>query len=348
MPDNTVGSLRESIDRVSWGSVIAGIVTVLAISALLSLLGTAIGSSVVDPFSDNPFDGLGTAFGISSAVFLVISFAAGGFVAGRLANSNGFIHGFLSWATATIISLMLIGFAAGQLASSGASAVGSILSGAGQATGSVAQGFSSAATSLGEQLSDNFDFDPDTESYLNRQSVRNQVNQILRDTETESLQPEYLRGQAQAAVSDIQTAVRRLASNPADYETILNELVETQRARLENIGQDVDRDALVNSLVNNTDMTQPEAEEFVDESLARLNAGIDQLEQQVDRLEAYIEQAQEELASAEQSLREGAEEATQSIRNSAVMAFIAMIIAALISSFAGVAGNRMQTHRRLF
>ncbi|WNL42041.1 hypothetical protein RN347_15655 [Halomonas sp. PAMB 3264] len=345
MPDTTIGSLREHIDRVSWGSVIAGVVTVLAISALLSFLGTSIGSSVIDPMSNDPFDGLGTAFGISSAVFLVISFAAGGFVSGRLANSNGFIHGFLSWATATLVSLMLIGFAAGQVASSGVSAMGSILSGTGQVTGSVAQGIGNAASSLGEQLSDNFDFDPDTESPLNSQSLRNQVNQILRDTESQALQPDYLRGQAEAAVSDIQTAVRRLASNPSNYETILDELVNAQRERLENIEQEVDRDALVNALVNNTDMTEPRAEEFVDESLARLNAGIRELEQQIDRLESYIDQAKQELASAEQSLRESAEQATQSLRSSALIAFIALAIAALISSFAGVAGSRTQSRR---
>ncbi|MGO2581450.1 MAG: hypothetical protein ACTH7Y_12500 [Halomonas sp.] len=347
MPETTIGSFRESIDRVSWGSVIAGVVTVLALSALLSLLGTAIGSSVIDPMSDNPFDGLGTAFGISSAIFLIVSFAAGGFVAGRLANSNGFIHGFLSWATATILSLALISFAAGQVASSGASAIGSILSGAGQVTGSVAQGIGSATSSLGEQLSENFDFDPGTDSPLDDQNIRNQVNQILRDTGAESLQPEHLRNQAQDAVGDIQTAVRSLANNPMEYEAILNELLEKQRARLENIQQDVDRDALVNALTSNTDMTEPEAENFVDESMARLDSGINELERQIDRLESRIQQAQEELAQAEQSLRETAENAAENIRNSALMIFIAMIIAALISSAAGFAGSKTQTKRRI-
>lgn len=256
-------------------------------------------------------------------------------------------HGFLSWAAATLLSLVLIGFAAGQLVSSGASAVGSILSGAGQVTGSVAQGIGSATSSLGEQLSDNFDFDPDIDSPLDDQNIRNQVNQILRDTGAESLQPEHLRNQAEDAMGDIQTAVRSLANNPMDYEAILNELLEKQRARIENIQQDVDRDALVSALASNTDMTEPEAENFVDESMARLDSGISELERQIDRLESRIEQAQEELASAEQSLRESAENATESIRNSALMIFIAMIIAALISSVAGIAGSKTQAHRRL-
>lgn len=343
MADTTVGTVRESIDRVSWGSVIAGVVTVLAISAILSLLGTAIGSSVIDPMSDNPLDGLGTAFGISSAVFLVISFAAGGFVAGRLANVRGFIHGFLSWATATLISMVLIGFAAGNIVSGGASAVSSIVSGAGQVTGSVAKGLGSATSSLGEQLSDNFDFDPEGNSLLDDQNLQRQVSQVLRDTDTGSLQPEYLSNQAQAVGDDIQTAVRHLASNPSNYDAILNELVDKQQARLDNIQQDVDRDALVNALASNTDMSQSDAEQFVDESMARLDEGVARMKQQIDRLDTYIQQAQQELAEAEKSLRESAEQAAESLRNAAMMAFIAMVIAALISSLAGLLGGRMQT-----
>ncbi|GHC23890.1 hypothetical protein GCM10010082_15340 [Kushneria pakistanensis] len=347
MADTTVGTVRESIDRVSWGSIIAGVVTVLAISAILSLLGTAIGSSVIDPMSNNPFDGLGTAFGISSAVFLIISFAAGGFVAGRLANIRGFIHGFLSWATATLISMALIGFAAGNIVSGGASAVGSIVSGAGQVTGSVAKGLGNATSSLGDQLSEHFDFDPGSESMLDDQNLQRQVRQVLRDTDTGSLQPEYLSNQAQAAGDDIQAAVRQLASNPSNYEAILNELVEKQKARLDNIQQDIDRDALVNSLASNTDMSESEAEEFVDNAMARLDDGVNQMQQQVDRLDGYVDQAQQELAEAEQSLRESADEAADSLRNSALMAFIAMVIAALISSFAGLLGSKMSArHRR--
>lgn len=347
MPDSTVGSLRESIDRVSWGSVIAGVVTVLAVSSLLSLLGTAIGSSVIDPMSNAPLDGLGTAFGISSAVFLVVSFAAGGFVAGRLANNRGFIHGFLSWATATLVSMLVIGLAAGQIVSGGASAVGSIVSGAaGQVTGSVAKGLGDVTSSLGEQLSENFDLDPDAESLLSDSTIRNQVSQVLRDTDSGSLQPDYLRNQAQAAADDIQTAVRHLASNPTNYESILDELLEAQKARLDNIQQDVDQEALVNALVSNTDMTEPEAQDFVDDAMARLDEGVAQMEQQVNRLDDYVAQAEQELAEAEQSLRESAEEAAQTLRDSAMMGFIAMLVAALISSFAGLGGSRMSSRRR--
>lgn len=79
--------------RVSWGSVFGGVMTVLAISVLLSILNSSIGLFMFDPLSDHPVAGIGTAVGIGSAIILVAGMAAGGFVAGKLAGMDGMIHG---------------------------------------------------------------------------------------------------------------------------------------------------------------------------------------------------------------------------------------------------------------
>ena len=81
--------------RVSWGSVFGGVVTVLAVSILLSVLGSSIGLFMFDPFADNPVSGIGTTVGIGTALALIVSMVAGGFVAGKLAGVDGLIHGFL-------------------------------------------------------------------------------------------------------------------------------------------------------------------------------------------------------------------------------------------------------------
>lgn len=47
-------------EKISWGSVIGGVITVLAVSLLLSTLGTSLGFSIVDPTSDDPINGAGT------------------------------------------------------------------------------------------------------------------------------------------------------------------------------------------------------------------------------------------------------------------------------------------------
>ena len=44
--------------RVSWGSVFGGVMTVLAISVLLSILNSSIGLFMFDPLSDHPVAGI--------------------------------------------------------------------------------------------------------------------------------------------------------------------------------------------------------------------------------------------------------------------------------------------------
>lgn len=94
-------------EKISWGSVIGGVITVLAVSLLLSTLGTSLGFSIVDPTSDDPINGAGTTVVIWSAVSIIISLAAGAFIAGRLAANDGLIHGFLVWATSLIVAAVL-------------------------------------------------------------------------------------------------------------------------------------------------------------------------------------------------------------------------------------------------
>lgn len=74
-------SFAELKGRVSWGSVLGGVMTVLAISVLLSILNSSIGLFMLNPLSEHPASGIGTAVGIGSAVILVAGMTAGGFVA---------------------------------------------------------------------------------------------------------------------------------------------------------------------------------------------------------------------------------------------------------------------------
>ena len=125
-------SFAELKGRVSWGSVFGGVMTVLAISVLLSILNSSIGLFMFDPFADNPVSGIGTtvgigtAVGIGSAVILITGMAAGGFVAGKLAGMDGMIHGFLVWATTLIVAVVLGVFLAAGAVKMTANALGAV------------------------------------------------------------------------------------------------------------------------------------------------------------------------------------------------------------------------------
>ena len=104
-------------DRVSWGSIFAGAATALATQLVLSLIGLGIGLSTLDPQTgDSPS---GAAIGIGAVVWWTVSSLAslylGGFVAGRIAGSfNGYLHGLVTWATVSLLTVMLLSGAAGR------------------------------------------------------------------------------------------------------------------------------------------------------------------------------------------------------------------------------------------
>jgi len=104
--------------RISWGAVFAGAIIALATQIVLALIGMAIGLATLNPATgDSPS---GTALGTGAAIWLVvsslISLFIGGYIAARLAGRfNGWLHGLVTWGTLTLLTLMLLTTAAGQL-----------------------------------------------------------------------------------------------------------------------------------------------------------------------------------------------------------------------------------------
>jgi hypothetical protein len=104
--------------RISWGAVFAGAIIALATQIVLALIGMAIGLATLNPATgDSPS---GTALGTGAAIWLVISSLVslfiGGYIAARLAGRfNGWLHGLVTWGTLTLLTLMLLTTAAGQL-----------------------------------------------------------------------------------------------------------------------------------------------------------------------------------------------------------------------------------------
>lgn len=113
-----VGILR----RISWGSIIAGVVTFLVLQLFFGVLGIAIGAASIDVLQErNPFQGLGIGTAIWFLLTNLLSFYAAGVVAGRLSGNptkvDRSLHGFVVWGLATLASFYLItATAAGALA----------------------------------------------------------------------------------------------------------------------------------------------------------------------------------------------------------------------------------------
>jgi hypothetical protein len=93
--------------RVSWGSVLAGTVTTLAVSLILWVLALSIVSLAAHPDAAS-LRGSAIALWVCAMATTLIGAYVGGWFAGYLPGSSrwalGAAHGFLSWAVALILS----------------------------------------------------------------------------------------------------------------------------------------------------------------------------------------------------------------------------------------------------
>lgn len=116
------------LPRLSWGSVIAGVILSLIVYLIMSVLGTAIGASLLSPLSQpKPLHGFGFGSGAWVIITTVLAVFVGSYFAGRCAPVLGWLHGLLSWAVMTLLvvygmSSLLAGAVstAGSVASTGA------------------------------------------------------------------------------------------------------------------------------------------------------------------------------------------------------------------------------------
>jgi hypothetical protein len=135
-----------AVRRISWGSIIAGIVVVLVVTLLLMLLGLAVGLATIDPASgDTPqASTLGIGGGVWWLVSTAIAVFAGAWVAGRLAGMptriDGMLHGIVTWGAATLIAFYLLTTTIGSLVGGAFGALGNAVQAVGQGTQSLAQG----------------------------------------------------------------------------------------------------------------------------------------------------------------------------------------------------------------
>jgi MFS family permease len=95
---------QDGLPRLSWGSVIAGVILSSIVYLIMSVLGTAIGASLLYPLSrPDPLRGFGFGSGVWVIVTTVLAVFIGSYFAGRCAPVLGWLHGLLSWAVMTLL-----------------------------------------------------------------------------------------------------------------------------------------------------------------------------------------------------------------------------------------------------
>src|SRR5688572_27597440 len=103
-------SLHTRIRRISWGAILAGVAISLVVMLMLNMLGLSIGAATVNPTTEaEPAAGLAAGSMIWVAATNLLALFAGGFVAGHMSglfdDTDGLLHGLVTWAVVTLISV---------------------------------------------------------------------------------------------------------------------------------------------------------------------------------------------------------------------------------------------------
>lgn len=306
------GRFPAAIRRISWGAIFAGVAVALVIQLLLNLFGLSIGLGTIDPATEQaPLQGIGTGTGIWLALSAIVALFAGGWVAGHLAGLprriDGLLHGFVTWAVTTFVTLYLI-----------TSGVGIVLGGAlnvvQEGTQLLAEGVQAVAPEVAQQV----------EGDLSIEQVQQEAIEILRQTGREDLQPENLAERAQQAADTVGQAAREAAQQPGEAEEAIRQALRRLIAFGEETVTAADREAVVNVLVARTDMSRAEARQTVKE------------------YEQAFQQAQQEVEQTTQELRQDAvqvaDQAAATVSRAALWSALALVVGAVAAATGGAAG----------
>lgn len=325
---------REAGYNLSWGSIFAGVVTFIALFMTFSLIGSAIGFGMVEPTSNNPLDGVGTGLMIWTVVTLILSLFGAGFVSGVAARRVGLVHGFLTWATSMIVTIVMLSYVTIGAFSVVGSLLGNIASAVGSGVENVASGTADVASKAFDEIAGNM-------GDINTDQLETDVRDVLKDTDVPELQPNYLQDQVSDATSDITDAGKKIATDPNKADEIIDDLSTKLKDRATKISDSVDEEAISNAVAKNTDLNQQEAQEATQNIVNGLQKASDEAQQQIETAQQNLEQAKQDIDQAVKDARKKADEISDATAKASIWGFIAMVLGLVLTSIGGMVGANL-------
>ncbi|MFO7685938.1 MAG: hypothetical protein R6V60_07585 [Desulfobacterales bacterium] len=256
--EETITRATPGHPRVSWGAILAGAFLTLAMAWLMTLLGMAIGVSILDA---SEAAAMGAGFTIGTGLWMLltalVAFFVGALLTARLARSadqmNGLLHGISLWSLTTVLMLVLSYWGIAGLFQAGASAVGSTIS----AAASTAQTGGQALTGSGRALAQAGDA-------LAESKLADQVISVLKRHASEQVSEyagsDVTRAQAQRTIEqidadvlktvslhlitgDVQAAKNALAANTALSSADIDTIVDKSKADVKEMADEFQKKA---------------------------------------------------------------------------------------------------------
>ncbi len=324
MKDTTVAQINESpkrISRISWGAILAGTLTALALMFLLNILGLGIGLTSIDPLTESdPFEGIGTGTAIWWILSNVASLFVGGLVAARMSgytsNVDGALHGFLVWALYLIIGLWML-----------TSAIGGAINGLGNMVSGVVGGDNSKDITV--QVENALKSGKD-QAENTSESIKQQMFDLINTGEKYNILPEDSSEETSAFLQDSKRELKQM-NLKNDIQTYVNDLSfdldENGDLDISVEGSDnfIDKEAIKESLTENTELSEEE-----------INGVIEKWE---TRMQNAVDKAEKFYAKAKQKVVKYSDKAADAAGTASIVAFLILLLGAGAAFFGGVTGS---------
>lgn len=239
----------------------------------------------------------------------------GGWVAGRLAGIprrfEAGLHGAVTWAVVTILTVYFVTSSVGRL-------IGGATRMVAQGASLIGQGAAAVAPEMGSGTS-NAQASQSRSDVL--QTVKNEAEELLRQTGNPQLQPNNLQSEIQQAGNTIENSAKDVLTNPGQAKQEINQMIDKLFAQGQSIANSVDREELVNVITARTGKSREETNDIVD----RWAASFNELE---DKAGAMAQQAEQKARAVGDSI-------SSSMAKAAFWAFAGIAL----SGLAGIAGG---------
>lgn len=383
--DTSVAVLPGTLSRLNIGAIVAASLVALIIELALNLLGIGIGANSINPKygedSSTPQQ-LGTGAIAWVAISTLVSLFVGGWLAGRFAGIpnglDGLLHGLVTWALVTLISVSLLATTAGRILSGTTSLISQGLNLAGSTAGGVARGAAGIAQSVAQgaggavqgiaqgaggaiqnaaqgasgAAQDAIRSNPDLANAAN--TLNQQPDQLLQTILGEGrkmlqqagIDPNAVQGAAEGAVQEVSNAAKNVSQNPGDAERIFTDTLNRVLDRSKGVANKVDREAVLKVMAERGGMTPEQAHQQLQKWEANLEQARTQTEQTVQdaqrKAEEFRRDAEKKAAEvrreADRVAREVADATAKAVSRIALAAFAAILAGAIAASIGGAVG----------
>lgn len=282
------------IPRVSWGAILAGGLTAIALSILLNLLGIGLGFTAINPLAESdPFSGLGTGTIIWWIVSNLIALFLGGMVAGKMAGfiskTDGGLHGFLSWCLYTAVSLFFI-----------TTTLSSIIGGV---TGTISSvlGMGSDKQTVVRVNNQQQQAQSQNQQGLSFYNIKNTFFQLINQAEQYNILPgntaEQVRETLDQGTADIRNMWQQLNldRNIAEFLNDLSVNIKDGNLNVTADGEFINRQKIKKYLTQNTDLSEQEIEQKVDQWNQNMEQAINQVEDLYQKTKQQVEEFSAQL-----------------------------------------------------